>query len=155
MKMLSIVVFTLSIPAAIFAMEKPSIYISSRQILYIGTSPARNRLEKIYGTKFSLDTVFVNIGFQNMPQRELPQFIPFDFIKDCEEGSQLTLQVNGEAIAMRCAQKNSPVAPQDTFHKAKEDLCTKFRNRPDWADEGKESLVAAGVIKENKDDDWI
>lgn len=52
MKMLSIVVFTLSIPAAIFAMEKPSIYISSRQILYIGTSPARDRLEKYTAPNF-------------------------------------------------------------------------------------------------------
>lgn len=133
----------------LFAMQQQTtIFFKSNQVLYIGESSVRERLEEIYGTKFSMNTVFFPIGFTNAPKHELPQFIPYEMIKECGEDSTLTLELFKNKVAVICKQKDNPeYASHYSFHGALDFLAQEFCNRPNWLSGSEESLRKAGVIK--------
>ncbi|GEM_PF-3955214 len=143
-----------NIRASLTPTPKPSIYISGNQIIYIGKSKTRDNLERIYGKEFPLDTVFVNIGFQNVEPQELPQVIPYSLIyennqrQEIEEGHSLTLSINGKAMQVTCKQRNAPYAPKQKFEHVTSHLATNFLSRPHWLieDESEQSLIEAGII---------
>ena len=143
-----ILILTISLIAnTIFAMQQTTIYIKSNQVMYIGAGEVRDRLEKIYGTKFPLDSVFFPIGFKNAPQGELPQFIAHTAIADCRENSSIDLELQGKKLTVICQQKNAEYAPDSAFHHARDFFKQQFLQHPNWLLSGEESLIKAGIIK--------
>src|SRR5271156_1457315 len=86
------------------------ISISSGPV-YIGKSTLHDTLEKIYGTKFNLNTIFFRIIFKEDEKLYkdngdlVPDYIPHDYIKSLNEDTLFDLTMNGTVYKICCKQQ--------------------------------------------------
>src|SRR5271155_1854027 len=119
---------------------------------YIGESTLRDEIEKIYGKKFTLDTIFIGIKFgKNMEFREensgfVPKFIPYEYIHKLQENECFELTINSKIYNVCCKQKaEENMYEKSSFEDVMAHLIKNFKSNKNWICEGEESLIKAGI----------
>jgi len=144
---------------------QPLIYFPGTQVVYIGDCETRTHLETIFNEKFPFNTVFFNVDFKNieLPQtwkeivlswvglqnryNTLPQFVPYECIKDRREEDSLSLKLFDKEYTFLCRQKASKGYRESTFEDMVTDGYQNFLNNANCLHEGKQSLFDAEVLE--------
>lgn len=125
---------------------------------YIGSGPSRDKIDQLYGKKFSQDTVFFLFRFADAFGYNKPDFdegyIPYDLIKDVKEGDSIELTINNKKVVFEWRQQSNwcktPKAPLFEEMVARE--MASFKKQAEWlfdSDSSQPSLIEAGVIDLN------
>jgi hypothetical protein len=146
-----------------YAMEEgqrikdPFVYFMNNQAVYIGKEgETREVLEKIYEKEFPLNTVFFPIEFKHTKQLglrskygknpDIPAFIPYDLIKDKNEGDPLVLELNGTKYTFTCKHKGKGAYQESTFQEIVKNGYERFLAYANWLCESEKSLIHEKVI---------
>lgn len=121
---------------------------------YIGICEARLELERIYCKKFPFNTIFFKIDFKNTEQvglkygkSALPDYIPYNIIKNNRENSIIILKLHGAYYSFICKQKDITCNySNSTFHELLNIGYKNFLAAPHVLEDSQESLIKNKVI---------
>ena len=165
MKKLSLIILIVAAHIA-YAMEEneqvPTISIGSSEALYIGNCTERTTLEAAYGDKFPFNTIFLGVNFKNvvLPQtwsekffgaygykNSLPEFIPYQFVKDGAEDNWARIELYGTSYSILCKQKGSKSYGLSHFESIVDTAHNNFIRKPKYLKNSEQSLVDAKIIR--------
>lgn len=135
------------------------------QILYLGPDD-RVEVETTLGKKFSLNTVFLGVGFYEKFSNKqgfktldtevvLPKFLPYDLIKYQREGQVFELELAHKKKFICLTQQFSHLNHETNFEDWVAMRMTKMAKSPYFSMDVESELLEAGIIEKTEvESDW-
>lgn len=133
------------------AAKKPLELSLGVQVLYIGNNSVRKKLEKIYGTEFPLNTIFLSAYWSGAGSRN-PEYVPFDAIDTVQENDTITLFLRNRRRTIICRQQREENCFSNmAFGQLRDQHMRRFAQSPQCAFKGRKALVRDNVVCTDED----